>query len=1049
MKIKITLTLLLNILFLLKAFPSNLPTGFVEEEIATGLNPVSITKGPNNIIYITEKNGKVKVVQNDFLLPLPLLDIEVNDINERGLINIALHPDFFNNGYFYAYYCPKNRNKNRVARFTATNNGKSTLPGSEVLIIELDTLVGGIHNGGCMKFGTDGKLYIGTGDGGVATNSKLLDNTLGKILRINEDGSIPADNPFYSDNNVTGINKSIYAYGLRNPFAFEFDAIGQLYTTDVGGGVAEEINKVLPGKFYGWPDREGNSGSTNIANYQGPEYFYNHSDGACAIIGCSFYNPVNNTFPAEYSGQLFFGDYCNEKIYTWNPVTNERTDFATGANRPLWYLFSDNGDMYYIERNGLAGGSSGSNMVSYDGKLWKIRYTNSNEVFINQNPQNVLITVGESASFRVIAYSKLQPVTYQWYKNDVLIEDANNDTLTISFLELSDNNSHYKCVISNGFSSVTSLAATLTVVQNTRPVPVITSPSIHSNYSANDEIHITGSATDAEDGILADTSLTIWVDLHHDTHSHPALSPVIATNQPIKFTVPNNGETSPNVYMRVYLKATDSDGFSSTTFVDIYPELVGITVNSNVPEAYINYDGTYYPVGEKVSSVKGLIRILAAPAVITTETKTCIFKEWSNGRTTKIISFATPENDLTLYTTYDCDELEYNGDGLIGTYSKYTSITHQENGVRLKRIDSTIDFNWLYESPDMGTIDENYFKARWNGYIHIPTAGNYTFYLNSFYNDICKLSIDNQELINKTSGPYTGSEYYIEESGNIYFEHPGKKPINIIFEETDWIAALQMNWSGPSINKQIVPKENLFTNLTQATGNGLTAEYIEDMAILGGIIPKYSQTDTILNFNWATGSPNAALLDNDQFTITWKGYLRIPLDDYYTFTISGDDGFILVLGNDTIINQWHDGVFENKEKTLFLSGNTFYPIELKYFENGVNADIKLEWASSFISKSPIVKKYLFTEIPIITSNEEYPNTNEGNVLLAKNGTNIKIISKSESIESYAVYNVSGSKITEGKNEIQHQWIDLGTQPDGLYIIRLIDHGKPVIFKFIK
>jgi glucose/arabinose dehydrogenase len=1049
MRIKVVLALFIQLVILKSAISSDLPPGFIEQEVATGLNPVSITKGLNNIIYVTEKNGKVRVVENDVLLPTPLLDIEVNDFNERGLISIALHPDFFNNGYYYAYYCPKNRNKNRVVRFTATNNGKSTLPGSEVLLIELDTLVGGIHNGGCLKFGPDGKLYIGTGEGGVSTNSKLLTNTLGKILRINEDGTIPTDNPFYDDPAVTGINKSIYAYGLRNPFAFEFDAEGDLYTTDVGGSTAEEINKILPGRFYGWPDKEGTYGTTSIPNYMDPEYFYTHEDGACAIIGCSFYNPLNRTFPAEYSNQMFFGDYCDEKIYTWDPATKIRKEFATGSNRPLWYLFSDNGDMYYIERNGAEGGSAGANTASYDGKLWKIRYTNSNDVFINQNPQNNALVVGEHALFTITAYSNLQPLSYQWYKNGVLIAGATNDTLIVQSVTLADNNSIYTCVVSNSVSSVTSKEALLTVIQNTRPVPVITSPLPTLKYKANDVLSISGSATDTEDGPLSGASLSFWVDLHHDTHTHPALAPTSGTSLPITFTVPNNGETSPNVFFRVYLKATDSQGFSSTTYVDVHPQLVGITVHSNVPEAKINYDGTYHFAGETIYSVKGIIRSLEAPMVISTNEKTCIFTSWSHGETSRLITFATPNSDLDLYASYDCDEVSYTGDGLLGTYSDVASVTIQPDAVRLKRIDPEINFNWQYDSPDMGTIDDNYFKAVWEGYIDIPAAGTYTFYLNSFYNDYCTLSINNQEVINKTSGDYIGVEYFIEKSGTVAFDTPGKKPVKITFEETDWVAAIEWSWSGPSISKQIVPQSNLYTSTSLSSGNGLTGYYLGDVAQLSGVTPQYIQTDTKIDFNWEQGSPNAGLLGNDLFTISWKGYLRPPLDDNYVFTISGDDGFILLINNDTIINQWHDGIIENKEATVYLNGRTFYPFELKYYENGGNANIKLEWTSSLLSKSVIATKYLYTNIPTVTSYSDAASDHQVQYKLARDGAGVRLLSDSDSIEKFDIINVNGQKIVSGTNEIQHQWIDLNNYSDGLYILQLIDNGQPVRIKFIR
>ncbi len=877
----------------------------------------------------------------------------------------------------------------------------------------------------------------------------MLTNTLGKILRINDDGSIPTDNPFYNDPAVTGINKSIYAYGLRNPFAFEFDAVGQLYTTDVGGSTAEEINKILPGKFYGWPDREGNSGSTSIANYQGPEYFYTHEDGACAIIGCSFYNPLNKTFPAEYTGQIFFGDYCTEKIYAWDPVTKVRKDFAIGANRPLWYLFADNGDMYYVERNGADGGSAGANTVSYDGKLWKIKYTNSNEVFINQNPQSSALVVGENALFTVTAYSNLQPLTYQWYKNGVLIEGATNDSLIVQSVTITDNNAIFKCVVSNSVSSITSTEATLTVIQNTRPVPVISSPLANFKYKANDVLKISGTATDAEDGPLSGASLSFWVDLHHDTHTHPALAPTTGTSLPISFTVPNNGETSPNVFFRVYLKATDSKGFSSTTYTDVYPQLVGITVNSNVPEAKINFDGTYHWAGETIYSVKGIIRSLEAPMVISTINKTCIFTGWSDGETSKLITFATPNTDVNLFAYYDCDEVGYTGDGLTGTYSDVASVSINADGVRLKRVDPEINFNWQYDSPDMGTIDDNNFKAAWDGYIDIPAAGTYTFYLNSFYNDYCKLYIDDQKVIDKASGDYTGVEYFMEKSGNVTFNSPGKKKIRVTFEETDWVAAIEFLWSGPSITKQIVPQNNLFTNSNLTSGDGLNGSYFGDVATLNGISPKYTQTDTQIDFNWGTGSPNESLLGNDLYTITWKGYLRPPLDDNYTFTVSGDDGFILLIGNDTIINQWHDGIIENKEKTVHLNGRNFYPFEFRYYENGGDANIKLQWASSLISKAGIEKKYLYTSIPAVTSNPEPLSENASVGKLARSGSEIRLLSQSDSIEKFEIFNINGKKIISGANEIQNQWIDMNNYSDGLYIIQIIDDGKPVVIKFIK
>jgi hypothetical protein len=349
----------------------------------------------------------------------------------------------------------------------------------------------------------------------------------------------------------------------------------------------------------------------------------------------------------------------------------------------------------------------------------------------------------------------------------------------------------------------------------------------------------------------------------------------------------------------------------------------------------------------------------------------------------------------------------------------------------------------------MGTIDDNDFKAIWDGYIDIPTAGEYTFYLNSFYNDICKLTIDNQEIINKNSGPYTGVEYFIEKSGTINFSSPGKKKIHVFFEETDWVAAIELFWESPSISKQLVPQKSLFTSIDQPTGNGLNASYLGNVSTLNGISQKYLQIDETIDFNWATGSPNISLLGNDLYTIIWQGYLRPPLDDHYTFTISGDDGFILILDNDTIINQWQEGIKENKETTIYLEGRTFYPIELRYFENKGNANIKLEWSSSILSKGVIAQKYLYTDLPIITSVKTDSKDFSNKLVLAKDGTRIKLISDTKTIESFDIYTITGTKIVSGKTEIQHQWIDMSKYPEGLYIIHLLDNGEPKNLKFLR
>lgn len=158
----------------------------------------------------------MRVVKDGTLLGTPFVSLTVNSSGERGLLGIAFDPDFASNQFIYLYYTATTPVlHNRVSRFTA--NGDVAVAGSEQVILDLNNLSGATnHNGGAMHFGEDGKLYIAVGENASPSNSQTLNNLLGKILRINSNGTLPADNPFYQQ--ATGNNRAIWALGLRNPF---------------------------------------------------------------------------------------------------------------------------------------------------------------------------------------------------------------------------------------------------------------------------------------------------------------------------------------------------------------------------------------------------------------------------------------------------------------------------------------------------------------------------------------------------------------------------------------------------------------------------------------------------------------------------------------------------------------------------------------------------------------------------------------------------------------------------------------------------------------
>ena len=298
----ISVSLSLLLLSAKDAPAATLPPGFSESIIASGISsPTAMEFAPDGRLFVCQQNGQLRVIKNDTLLASPFLSVTTDSSGERGLLGVAFDPDFANNQRVYIYYTvPGSPRHNRVSRFTA--NGDVALPGSQINILELNNLSSAQnHNGGALHFGLDGKLYVAVGDNANSANSQSLGNLLGKVLRLNADGSIPTDNPFY--NVATGANRAIWALGVRNPFTFAVQpGTGRIFINDVGESTWEEIDEGIAGANYGWPNCEGACPTAN-PNFLDPIYQHAHSQG-CAIVGGAFYDPVVSQFPAEYALSL-------------------------------------------------------------------------------------------------------------------------------------------------------------------------------------------------------------------------------------------------------------------------------------------------------------------------------------------------------------------------------------------------------------------------------------------------------------------------------------------------------------------------------------------------------------------------------------------------------------------------------------------------------------------------------------------------------------------------------------------------------------------------
>jgi glucose/arabinose dehydrogenase len=320
------------------------PDGFVQNTIASGLDsPTALAFAPDGRVFVCEKGGALRVIKNGALLATPFLQVTVDTASERGLFGVTLDPDFAANQWIYIHYTATTpTTHNRISRFTA--DGDVAAAGSEVAILDLDDLEGEVHNGGAIHFGPDGKLYAGVGDNGYGDNAQGMGHLFGKILRLNSDGTIPPDNPFYDT--AVGRNRTIWAYGLRNPFTFAFQpGSGRMFIDDVGDASWEEIDDGIAGSNYGWPIAEGN---IDCATYRCPLYVYDHLDGRCAITGGVFYNPQTQAFPSAYVGAYFFCDLCAGWIHVFDPATGIAGDFADGISNPVNLAVGPDGLLYYL-----------------------------------------------------------------------------------------------------------------------------------------------------------------------------------------------------------------------------------------------------------------------------------------------------------------------------------------------------------------------------------------------------------------------------------------------------------------------------------------------------------------------------------------------------------------------------------------------------------------------------------------------------------------------------------------------------------------------------
>jgi glucose/arabinose dehydrogenase len=334
--------LLIALLLAPLAFADDVPTIALEPVVSGLTNPVAITHAGDARLFITLQDGRIVIWDGTRLLPEPFLDIRsrVLDGGERGLLSVAFHPRYRENGLFFVNYTDLNGDT-VIARFNVSSDPNRADPNSFRQLLFVDQPFAN-HNGGQLQFGPDGYLYIGMGDGGSGGDpgnraQNLLD-LLGKMLRIDVNAdtyAIPPSNPYAG---LSSRRQEIWASGLRNPWRFSFDrATGDLWIADVGQGNWEEINfqpaTSIGGENYGWRRMEGThcfnpSSNCNDGTLVLPVIEYSHATGGCSVTGGSVYRGGRSP---RLHGMYIYGDLCSGVI--WGSVRDAAT--GTIATRTL------------------------------------------------------------------------------------------------------------------------------------------------------------------------------------------------------------------------------------------------------------------------------------------------------------------------------------------------------------------------------------------------------------------------------------------------------------------------------------------------------------------------------------------------------------------------------------------------------------------------------------------------------------------------------------------------------------------------------------------
>jgi len=985
---------------------ATLPPDFEDVLVASIGAPTALAFTPDGRLLITTQQGQVRVYQNGALLGSPAVDLNFKlcTNSERGLLGVAVDPNFTTNRYVYFYYTFKktaacdSATVNRVARFVLADNNTIDTATETVLIDNIHSPAGN-HNGGDLHFGKDNFLYISVGDGGcdyannsgcAGANDAARDRhvMLGKILRITRDGAIPASNPFQGADsgrcNVTGSTTSgnwcqeIYATGLRNPFRISFDsnaANTRFFINDVGQNAWEEIDEGITGADYGWNMCEGNqdnptrSGSQNCAAAPLTPPVFNYPHGSCSvgnIAGNSITGGAfvpNGIWSSAYDNSYLFGEYVCGKIFKLTPNGSggyAASEFVTGlggssAVTMIFGPYETTRALYYTT-------------YAAGGQVRRIRFTGTTnrnpvaEVFANPTTGSAPLDVAFNAS--TSSDPDDDPLTFTWNFGD----GSTGTGATPTHRYAASGTYNPVVTVSDGRGG-TATATVRIDVGNTAPQPTISSPTASQLFRVGEVITLQGSAFDAQDGTLPSNRLTWEVILHHNNdHTHPYLSPTVGNNITFTAPAPEDLAAATGSFLEIRLTATDFNGLSRTIVQNFQPRKVNVTFATQPGGLNLTVNGTTITGPTTVVSWDDYALNVNAPTQ-TTGGQQYTFVSWSDGgaATHTITTPAAATSYTATFQTTGGGTLpsgwtsqDIGSVGQIGSASFVNgNWTIRGSGADIWNSADAFRFTYKTLSGDgqivarvdsvgatdvwakAGVMIRQSLTADSAHAMVVVTPGNGVAFQ--------RRAVAGASSVH-TPGANVTAPYWVRlvRAGStltVYQSVDGSTWTLIDSQTINFTGNVYIGLAVTAHNNSALNTStfsNVTVTATTTTSPGLNGEYFDNQDFTNLVT---TRRDATVNFNWGTGTPaGTALTSPDTFSVRWTGRVTAPVTGSYTFTTSSDDGVRLWVNNQLIINNWTDHSATTNSGVINLTANTAYDIRMEYYENGGQAVARLYWS---------------------------------------------------------------------------------------------------------